>query len=63
MEDLRRNKHFPLYPDGRRVTADFFERHPDVSYGQRVFGFIHPPKTGMVSGETFMFLSSRNLVN
>jgi len=46
VEDLRRNKHFPLYPDGRRITTDFFERQLDVNYGQRIFGFIHPPKTG-----------------
>ena len=48
VEDLRRNKHFPLYPDDRTVVADFFQRLREASFGERIFGFVHPPKTGTV---------------
>ena len=46
IEELRQNKHFPLYPDVRTTTADLYVRHREQSYGQRIFGYIHPPKSG-----------------
>eukprot|EP00795_Rhopilema_esculentum_P013058 gene13058-3834_t len=46
VEDLKRNKHFPLYPDMRTTTDELFVRHGERSYGQRIYGFLHPPKSG-----------------
>eukprot|EP00112_Aurelia_sp_Birch-Aquarium-sp1_P010151 Seg2181.2 transcript_id=Seg2181.2/GoldUCD/mRNA.D3Y31 product="N-acetyl-beta-glucosaminyl-glycoprotein 4-beta-N-acetylgalactosaminyltransferase 1" protein_id=Seg2181.2/GoldUCD/D3Y31 len=46
IEELRQNKHFPLYPDVRTTTVDLYVRHREQSYGQRIFGYVHPPKSG-----------------
>eukprot|EP00794_Sanderia_malayensis_P021352 gene21352-23428_t len=45
VEDLRHNKHFPLYPDFRTITNDLFVKQRATDYGQRIFGYLHPPKT------------------
>ncbi|XP_028399946.1 beta-1,4-N-acetylgalactosaminyltransferase 3-like [Dendronephthya gigantea] len=46
INDLRRNIHFPKYPDVRLKTNLFYLSHDAHNFGQRVFGFLHPPKTG-----------------
>lgn len=46
VHDLRRNRFFPLYPDVRLTTKKLFIRHWESDYGQRIFGYIHPPLTG-----------------
>jgi len=46
IHDLRRNKFFPLYPDVRLTIKKFFVRHWESDYGQRIFGYIHPPASG-----------------
>ncbi|XP_022797985.1 uncharacterized protein LOC111336201 [Stylophora pistillata] len=44
--DLRRNRFFPLYPDIRLTVGKFFLRHMQADYGQRIFGYVHPPVSG-----------------
>lgn len=46
IHDLRRNCFFPLYPDVRLTLNKLFIQHWEMDYGQRIFGFIHPPVTG-----------------
>lgn len=46
IHDLRRNKFFPLYPDVQLTVKKFFVRHWEKDYGQRIFGYIHPPQSG-----------------
>lgn len=46
IHDLRRNKFFPLYPDVQLTVKTFFIRHWEKDYGQRIFGYIHPPQSG-----------------
>ena len=46
IHDLRRNKFFPLYPDVRLTIKKFFVRHWESDYGQRIFGYVHPPASG-----------------
>jgi beta-1,4-N-acetylgalactosaminyltransferase 3 len=52
VNDLRRNIHFPNYPDVRLKTKLFHLSHDAHNFGQRVFGFLHPPRTG-----TFIFIT------
>ena len=47
VNDLRRNIHFPKYPDVRLKTNLFYLEHDAHNFGQRVFGYIHPPRTGL----------------
>ena len=46
IHDLRRNRFFPLYPDVRLTIKKFFLRHVQNDYGQRIFGYVHPPVSG-----------------
>ena len=46
IHDLRRNKFFPLYPDVQLTVKKFFIRHWEKDYGQRIFGYVHPPESG-----------------
>ncbi|XP_001638687.2 N-acetyl-beta-glucosaminyl-glycoprotein 4-beta-N-acetylgalactosaminyltransferase 1 isoform X2 [Nematostella vectensis] len=46
VHDLRRNWFYPLYPDLRLTVKRFVVQHFENDYGQRVFGFLHPPLTG-----------------
>lgn len=47
IHDLRRNRFFPLYPDVRLTIKKFFLRHMESDYGQRIFGYILPPVSGI----------------
>ena len=47
VEDLRHNKHFPLYPDYHTITDDLFVKQRESDFGQRIFGYVHPPETGL----------------
>ena len=47
IHDLRRNRFFPLYPDIRLTVKKFFLRHMQADYGQRIFGYVHPPVSGI----------------
>ncbi|XP_031566309.1 uncharacterized protein LOC116301396, partial [Actinia tenebrosa] len=46
IHDLRRNWFFPSYPDLHLTVSRLFVQHYEDDYGQRIFGFIHPPLTG-----------------
>ena len=46
---LRKWPHFPFFPDKQAFISDF-KRYQDsakTDYGERVFGFIHPQKSGV----------------
>lgn len=49
IHDLRRNRFFPLYPDVRLTVKKFFLRHMQTDYGQRIFGYVHPPVSGSLT--------------
>ena len=46
VEDLKRDKHFPLYPSFKTNVSLFFAQWNEAGYGERIFGYIHPPETG-----------------
>ena len=46
VEDLKRDKHFPLYPSFKTNLSLFFAQWNEAGYGERIFGYLHPPETG-----------------
>lgn len=46
VEDLKRDKHFPLFPSFKTNLSLFFSQWNEAGYGERIFGYIHPPETG-----------------
>lgn len=46
IEDLKRNRHFPLYPSVKANLTRFFAQWFETGYGERIFGYLHPPETG-----------------
>lgn len=47
VEDLKRNIHFPYYPSERGNITKFFTQRYETGFGQRIFGYLHPPETGV----------------
>ena len=47
--DLRRNKFFPQWPDLHLTSDQFFIHHAEKDIGQRIFGYLHPPVTGLLA--------------
>ncbi|XP_047128210.1 beta-1,4-N-acetylgalactosaminyltransferase 3 isoform X2 [Hydra vulgaris] len=46
IEDLKRNMHFPLFPSVFTNISRFFAQWHETGYGERIFGYLHPPLTG-----------------
>ena len=38
---------FPQYPNERKVISHFETEDNGLDYGQKIFGFIHPPRSGL----------------
>ncbi|XP_066930334.1 beta-1,4-N-acetylgalactosaminyltransferase 3-like [Clytia hemisphaerica] len=46
IEDLKRNIHFPYYPSEVSSLTKFYIQRYETGYGQRIFGYLHPPESG-----------------
>ncbi|KAL9978694.1 hypothetical protein ACROYT_G016242 [Oculina patagonica] len=45
--NLRQSLFFPRYPDEKKIITDLFQVEDDrTDYGQLIFGFLHPAKSG-----------------
>ena len=44
--NLRKSLFFPRYPDEKKFTRELHVEDSTVDYGQRIFGFLHPPHSG-----------------
>ena len=45
VEDLKKLPFFPQHPDEEKVANVFHIEDNSADYGQRIFGFIHPPRS------------------
>ena len=44
---MKKSLFFPQYPDEQKVISDFETEDNGLDYGQKIFGFIHPPRSGL----------------
>lgn len=46
VENIRKSWFFPQYPDEQKFINKFEYEDDTVDYGLRIFGYIHPPRSG-----------------
>ena len=46
ISNLRNSLFLPKYPDEKKFISEFQIEDSTVDYGQRIFGFLHPPHSG-----------------
>ena len=44
--NVRKSLFFPRYPDEQKFVSDFQIEDDGVDYGEKIFGFVHPPRDG-----------------